>query len=44
MTFFVELKYLNFYSFILMLTALQTHSCMAMGSLNIIFKFSENNK
>ena len=44
MTIFVVLKYLNFYSFILMMTALQKHSYMAMSSLNIILKFSENNK
>ena len=44
MTFFVVLKYLNFYSFILMLTALQKHSCMAMSSVNIILKFSDNGK
>ena len=44
MTFFLVLKYLNFYSFILMLTALQKQSFMAMSSLNIILKFSENNK
>ena len=44
MTFFVVLKYLNVNSFILMLTALQKHSYMTMSSLNIILKFSENNK
>ena len=44
MTFFVVLKYLNFYSFILMLTALQKHTFMTMSGMNIILKFSENNK
>ena len=28
----------------LMLTALPKHSCVAISSLNILLKFSENNK